>query len=193
MKRLILMIFMLHSSCWALNSLVKLPVCATCHGLDGAAPQEIWPNLSGQSQNYMLKQLLDFKHNRRISPVMQTYAALLNEQEMLELSKYYSKKTLKASLPDSNTNKKGKELYRVGNFKKKIPACIACHGPSGNGNDPAKYPKISQQHPAYLLQQLKAFKQHQRTNDPHKIMQDISSKLDDAEIRSIVKYLKTLH
>jgi hypothetical protein len=192
MKRLFIITFLFYSSCWAMKGLEKLPICATCHGMNGQSTQEIYPNLSNQSSEYMIKQLLDFKYNRRISPLMQAYASLLSDQEISELSKYYSKQQQKASQATKSTNKKGEQLYKIGNFKKKMPACIACHGPEGHGNDPAKYPNISHQHASYLMLQLEAFKKHQRTNDPHQIMQDISKKMHKSEMQDIIEYLQTL-
>lgn len=193
MIRIFIITFLFQSSCWAINGLEKLTICATCHGMDGQSTQEIYPNLSTQSSEYMLKQLYDFKHNRRISALMQPYANLLSDQEMAELSKYYSKQTQKASQTQKQINKNGEQLYKIGNFKKKMPACIACHGPQGHGNGPAKYPNISKQHASYLLLQLEAFKNHQRTNDPHQIMQDISHKMNKSDMQDIIEYLKTLN
>ena len=189
LKRLLILLFYVHSYVNAGTGLEKLPLCATCHGTDGYAPQKIWPHLAGQSQQYLYKQLQDYQQGRRVSSIMQTYASLLSEKEMLELSKYYSMLPEKSTISSKPPSAKAETLYKVGRSKQKIPACIACHGVHGQGNGPAKYPKISQQHQAYLQEQLKAFKTKQRQNDTQHIMQDISSRLSEEDIKDISHYL----
>jgi cytochrome c553 len=162
----------------------KLSLCITCHGKDGIALQKTWPNLNGQSQNYIIKQLQDYKSNKRIAPLMQPYAMLLNDQEMLELAQFY------ANLPHetSKTNKSNR-LYQQGDAKKRIPACSACHGPKGLGNDFAKFPKLAGQNAPYLLAELQAFKKHERQNDSYHMMQDISQRMSKEDMKNISEYL----
>ena len=37
----------------------------------------------------------------------------------------------------------GEKLYRGGDKARGIPACMACHGPTGAGNEPAKFPALA--------------------------------------------------
>lgn len=184
---LVLFISLMGMSYSAPNS---LPLCQTCHGNDGFSSQNSWPHLAGQSSQYMYKQLMDMKNNNRTSPLMQPYAKLLSESEMISLSQYY------AHLPRHSSSQpphsRGEQLYLLGDAKLRVPACSACHGPSGLGNDAAKYPAIAQQNKLYLIQQLQAFKQHTRQNDPHHIMQDISERLSDEDIEALAQYLSLL-
>lgn len=59
--------------------------------------------------------------------------------------------------------------------------CANCHGADGNSAD-AKYPKLAGQDPAYLYQQLRAFKSGERRNqDMTTALTDLSeTDLDDA-------------
>lgn len=189
LKRLLIILLYVHSSLNAAPGLEKLPLCATCHGPEGHAPQSMWPHLAGQSQPYLYKQLKDYQEKRRASAIMQTYASLLSENEMIELSKFYSRQPEKSSSKSLKVHKSAENLYKVGRFKDKIPACIACHGVHGQGNGPAKYPKLSHQNQKYLEDQLRAFKTQQRQNDPQHIMQDISSRLSETDIKDIAHYL----
>ena len=70
---------------------------------------------------------------------------------------------------------------------------MTCHGPTGIGNSQAGFPKISGQNKAYTIQQLTAFKNHQRHNDLNSIMQEISSRMTEADFDAIAKYLEKLH
>ena len=87
----------------------------------------------------------------------------------------------------------GEALYRGGDIKRGIPACLACHGPRGVGHSLAKYPRISGQHPAYIKGQLLKFRSGERNNDPNGMMRDIAAKLTDAEIELLAQYLAGLH
>jgi len=59
--------------------------------------------------------------------------------------------------------------------------CAACHGADGNSGTPA-YPKLSQQHPEYLVKQLQEFKAGKRANP---IMMGMSAALSDADMKNI--------
>ncbi|HBB52964.1 MAG TPA: cytochrome c4 [Legionellales bacterium] len=178
----LILVFMTSSLAWTAPK--QIGVCSTCHGQNGLAIQKNWPNLNGQSAQYMLKQLQDYKSGKRIAPLMQPYAQMLNEQDMLELAQFY------ANLPAQTSFKKSAPtLYRQGDHQKRIPACSACHGPQGNGNDFAKFPKLLGQNQAYLLEQLQAFKNHQRQNDPYHMMQDISQRMTQKDMEDISEFL----
>jgi cytochrome c553 len=95
-------------------------------------------------------------------------------------------------LKNRETLELGKKLYRAGDAGKGLPACAACHGPTGSGL-PAQYPRIAGQYQEYTEVQLKAFRNSERTNDPNRMMQMIAIKMTDAEVRAIADYLAGLH
>ncbi|WOH36130.1 cytochrome c [Thalassotalea fonticola] len=68
----------------------QIEFCAPCHGKNGLSDVPIYPNLAGQHQEYLFKQLLAFKYRRRKDPIMQGMVSRLNEEDMLELAKYYA-------------------------------------------------------------------------------------------------------
>jgi cytochrome c553 len=68
----------------------KSVVCAACHGADGNSPNPLWPNLAGQKEAYMLKQLKDFKSGARKDPVMSPMAMPLNDKDMENLAAYFA-------------------------------------------------------------------------------------------------------
>ena len=59
--------------------------------------------------------------------------------------------------------------------------CAACHGADGNSGTPA-YPKLSQQHPEYLVKQLQEFKSGKRKNA---IMQGFAAMLSDDDMKNV--------
>lgn len=171
----------------------KLGICASCHGMDGQATQPGYPNLAGQSANYLFKQLQDYRSKARNSAIMQAFSQSLTDKEMLEMSKYYSKIEQKASPNPVSSHRRGEILYKIGDKRQGIAACIACHGPRGQGNDAAKYPNLSHQDPNYLQAQLQAFHDKQRHNDTRQMMQTTAAKLSKADIEALVAYLQQLN
>ena len=63
--------------------------------------------------------------------------------------------------------------------------CAACHGADGNSGTPAN-PKLSQQHPQYLIKQLQEYKSGKRNNA---IMKGFASALSDDDMRNIAFWL----
>jgi cytochrome c553 len=74
-----------------------------------------------------------------------------------------------------------------------VPACIACHGPRGEGLPSAGYPAIAGQHPEYTIAQLKAFRDGARHNDPNGMMRGATHLMSDKQMEAVAHYLVGLH
>lgn len=171
--------------------------CAVCHGKDGNAPtNKIYPKLAGQNTVYLLKALKDFrpnvKHNRH-NMIMQTMVASLSTIEMVEIANYYAGLVGSIDAAQSDLIPLGQRLYRGGDLMKGIPACLACHGPAGSGNPFAGFPRLSGQHAAYLVKQLKAFRSGKRVDNQHHMMSTITKKMTDADIDAVASYISGLY
>ncbi len=68
----------------------KAAVCAACHGPAGISPSPIWPNLAGQKEQYLIKQLKDFKSGKRKEPTMAPMIAPLSDQDIEDLAAHFS-------------------------------------------------------------------------------------------------------
>ena len=68
----------------------KSALCAACHGKDGISLNEIWPNLKGQKEAYIIKQLKAFKDGSRKDPMMSPMAAPLSDEDVANLAAYFS-------------------------------------------------------------------------------------------------------
>lgn len=68
--------------------------------------------------------------------------------------------------------------------KAKSVACAACHGPDGNSVNP-EWPKLAGQHPAYLVEQLRAFKTGHRQNAT---MAPMAKNLSEQDMRDLAAY-----
>jgi cytochrome c553 len=172
----------------------KAIMCTACHGPEGNSSNVEWPNIAGQHPNYFIKQLNDMKTGTlRNAPTMSALLAAFNEQDIDDLAAYYAKMPLaQGSTPEKFLNR-GEQLYRGGDFSKRITACIACHGPKGTGNAQAGFPVLSGQHARYTVLQLNAFKEGKRKNDLNHIMQDISSRMNQEDMDAVAHYIEGLH
>lgn len=172
---------------------VKSAACQACHGADGNSVNPLWPKLAGQSAGYIVKQLSDFKSGKRKDPIMTGMAASLSTQDMEDIGAFFSsqKTSPGVATADAQTIHMGERLYRGGDAKFGISACMSCHGPAGDGIPP-RFPRVSGQHAAYLEKQLIAFKNGDRTNDGD-IMTRIAFRMSLAQIKAVAQYMEGLH
>ena len=68
----------------------KAALCATCHGIDGISLADIWPNLKGQKEGYLKKQIRAFRDGERVDASMQPMVANLSDEDIDNLAAYYS-------------------------------------------------------------------------------------------------------
>lgn len=172
----------------------KSAVCLACHGADGNSPANpVWPKLAGQHPSYIVKQLTDFKAGDRKDDLMSPMAAPLSDQDMQDLAAYFSSQTQSGGTAAADQVALGEKIYRAGNADTGVAACMACHGPTGIGNAPAQFPRISGQHAPYVEKALKDFRDGNRTSDPQKMMQDVAARMTDKEIAAVAQYVQGLH
>jgi cytochrome c553 len=171
----------------------KSAACAACHGMNGVSANPEWPSLAGQHAGYLAKQLHDFKAGRRENALMAGQVAALSEQDMADLAAYYASLTPPGGSADPAQVQLGQSIYRAGNPKSGVSACIACHSPTGAGNPQAGFPKVAGQHATYTSNQLKMFRAGQRANDAAQMMRKVAGKLTDAEMDAVAQYLQGLY
>ena len=178
----------------------KSLVCAACHGTDGNSAIPMNPKLAGQHQGYLIKQLQEFKlasktggSEGRNNAIMNGQAMNLSEQDMLDLSAYFSSQEQKLGETPEDVVAKGQALYRGGDAARGITACIACHSGDGRGMNLAGFPAIGGQHASYTKTQLEMFRSGGRNNDLNGMMRGVASKLSDEDISILSQYLQGLH
>jgi cytochrome c553 len=172
----------------------RAATCAACHGQDGNSVNPQWPSIAGQNESYLVATLQAFKDGTRSDMLMGAQAAALSEQEMADLAAYFAAQTPAKRTADSALAEAGGRLYRGGNKETAISACIACHGPTGQGNAPAGYPAVAGQHAAYTAKQLNDYKNGARTSDSNaQIMRNITEHLTANEIAAVAAYMQGLH
>jgi cytochrome c553 len=173
---------------------IKSAVCAGCHGVDGNSMAANFPKIAGQHQAYLVKQLTEFKSGARkdTTGMMTGMVAPLSEQDMHDLSAYFSTQAVTGGSADQALFSLGEQLYRGGSSNG-VSACLGCHGPSGNGNPAANFPTLSGQHADYITKQLQDFRSGARGNDPQNMMRNIATRMSDNEIKAVASYINGLH
>lgn len=170
----------------------KAIVCAACHGVDGNSLNPEWPSVAGQNEAYLVRTLQAFKKGERSNVLMSAQAMALNDQDIADLAAFFASRPLQGKTADPKLATAGERLFRGGNKETGVAACIACHGPTGNGNGPAGYPVVGGQYAAYTTAQLKAYRAGQRTSDLNQMMRNTAARLTDAEIEAVSSYMQGL-
>ncbi len=180
----------------------KAASCTSCHGDNGNSMVATFPKLAQQHSSYLERQLRAFKDGSRSDPMMSAMALALTDEDMADISAYYAAQKISENpmpvLASDDENEKpannkdiqtliaqGSNLYRNGNLTSEVSACIACHGPFGEGNKPASFPALKSQHADYLIKTLTDFKTGSRSNNPENIMHMITKKMTDEEIKAV--------
>src|SRR5690554_1223383 len=192
----------------AQNGATLAGVCAACHGVDGKSTiPEMYPNIGGHSERYMARQLALFKSGERPSPIMQPFAAMLSPQDMRDVGAHYATQAASAGIADDTVVAEGpyqgmkfyeigEQLFRRGDFERGLPACMACHGPTGAGNPGPAYPHVGGQQSDYVARRLQEYRDGVPGLEDLKnfqIMAAVAQDLTDQEIQSLATYLQGLH
>jgi cytochrome c553 len=176
---------------------IAAQVCAACHAADGNSTGGAYPKLAGQHAEYLVKELKDFKPQpggkppARNNAIMAGFASALSDQDMINVAAWFASQTPKPGFArDAKTVPEGQKIWRAGIADKGVPACAACHGPTGQGI-PVQYPRLSGQWSEYVVAQLQAFQQGTRNNNEP--MRQIAHRLSDDEIKAVADYAAGLH
>ena len=83
---------------------IAATICSTCHGLDGKATtggnSAITPNITAQQKNYLIAKLKDYKSLKIDHPQMSLIAQMLNDEDIENVSEWYSSIKVEIKLPE---------------------------------------------------------------------------------------------
>lgn len=179
----------------------KAASCVACHGADGNSIAPNFPNLAGQSEAFLYKQLKDFKEGKRSDATMNAMVLPLDDQAMQDVSAYFAGLKLNPGQADPALVDAGKAIYKGGIAEIGVPACMGCHGPTGSGNPGSGFPQLTSQKAAYTEKQLKDFRTAAqntgdtpvgRNNDASKMMRNAVKRMSDPEIKAVAEYIQGL-
>lgn len=195
----------------------KTASCAGCHGENGNSMMPMFPKLAGQHSAYLVSQLTAFKNGSRDDATMAPMVMAFEADDFADMAAYYSTQQISSNEmpvlemddddeddeyeddeqaeqgPDIDTlMAMGSDLYRNGDLEREVSACIACHGPFGEGNKPAGFPALKSQHADYLIKSLTDFKSGTRSNNPDNMMHMIATKMTDTEIKAVSYHISMM-
>jgi cytochrome c553 len=169
-------------------------VCLACHGVDGngiTPPNHDYPKLAGKQPEYLLKQLKDFKAGKRKNDIMAGMVASLSPDDMANLALHFAaQKNKPGAVSSPELLDFGKKFYTDGNPDQGVPACAGCHSPDGSGT--SAYPHLAGQYASYVYQQLKRFASGERDNDRGLVMQSLSMRMTEQEMKAVSEYVTSL-
>ncbi|RIX84022.1 c-type cytochrome [Acidovorax cavernicola] len=179
----------------------KVQMCVGCHGIIGyqASFPEIHkvPMIAGQSATYISAALTAYKGGDRKHPTMRAIADTLTEQDIADLSAYYSQLGIKeGDAPAATPAKAASENVQALIARDKDNSCTKCHGANFNTPNDGTVPKLAGQHADYLFVALKSYRVK---NNPHlgrsnavMAAQVEPKKFTNAELKTLATYISSL-
>ena len=83
---------------------VAQTICSACHGLDGQAASggnsSLVPNIFAQNKEYLVVKLKDYKSGKINHPQMTLIAKMLTDDQIANVSEWYSKISVEIKLPE---------------------------------------------------------------------------------------------
>jgi cytochrome c553 len=163
--------------------------CAACHGTDGAGvPDGTVPAVAGQHFRFIIKQLVDYRHDKRWDIRMERFTdkhLLAGPQDLADVAAYVSGLPRKANAAHGTGDglQRGVSVY----FRN----CESCHGPSGQGDEARAIPRLAGQHYEYLMRQFYDTVDGRRPNMDSEHVR-LLSQLEREEIVGVSDYLSRL-
>ena len=174
----------------------KSAICAACHGADGNSMVPNWPKLAGQHEQYLVRQVSLIQSGARPVPEMIGIVTSLTPQDIADIAAWYSGQTIVGGVADQAQIELGERIFRAGNMESGVPACMACHGPAGEGNPLAGYPALAGQHAVYTGNILTRFRNGENWGEgdaSSQVMNGVAAELTDAEIAAVASYIQGLY
>jgi len=172
-------------------------MCNSCHGEKGESPSRNYASLNGQTPEYIIKTMLDYRDGRRWEEykqanIMVKLAQAMNDQEIADVAAFYAGNPstawdIEAQPVPANIDR----LVRKGDVSRMIVPCASCHGAHGEGKDIT--PAIAGQVPEYFVRTMKAYQAKHRHNDVNEGMGQFTHDLTDEEIQALADYYATLN
>lgn len=172
-------------------------MCNACHGDKGESPSRNYASINGQTPEYTMKMMLDYRDGRRWEEykqanIMVKIAQAMSDQQIADVATFYaSNPSTPWEIEKQPVDAKIDRLVRKGDVSRMITPCASCHGAHGEGKDIT--PAIAGQVPEYFVRTIKAYQSHERHNDVNEGMAQFTHDLTDQEIQALADYYATLN
>ena len=174
----------------------KLEYCKTCHGLSGQGYLGYFPmpRLAGQQPEYIEAQLRAFIERRRTNPIMFNVAHVLSPSMLSALATHFKNLDPKPfGGGPKGSLAEGRRIFEEGLPEANVPACSACHGATGKGQN--EIPRLAGQVYQYTVGQLTGWKKERGQGssiDTSAIMAPTAHNLTRAQVEAVAAYVSYL-
>jgi cytochrome c553 len=172
----------------------RMQACAACHGREGrAASDGYYPRIAGKPQEYLYRQLLNFRERRRGYAPMAHMVKLLADEDLREIAAYFAQLELPYPTPQPGPTTAqglalGAALVTQGDKARGIPACASCHGAALTGVLP-DVPGLVGLPRDYLNAQLGAWQTGLRSAAAPDCMARVAARLQPQDIAALSMWL----
>ena len=155
----------------------KLSVCNECHGANGVRRNAtIRSVISGQPENYLVKQLHDFERGDRHDEVMPWATKTLTQQERGVAAAYFAKQKWPARSAGAASRRRPLESLYARLVMRPTPRLMA--------------PRLAGQSYEYLVESMRRFAAGERKNNA--IMAKMMAAMSPADREAMARYLSGL-
>jgi len=180
------------------DGIAVFEVCSACHKTEGWGTEDgTFPQLAGQHDTVIIKQLADIRAKNRDNPTMYPFAL---PQEIKNaapevgggpyaiavVANYITNLPMNPANgkgPDNLDLKKGEQLFKDN--------CVKCHGDKGQGNEEKFFPKIQGQHYKYMLRQFEWIRDGKRRNANPDMIKQIKN-FSDEDMKNVINYVSRI-
>jgi cytochrome c553 len=174
----------------------KLLYCKTCHGLSAQGYRGYFamPRLAGQQPRYIEDQLRAFIERRRTNPVMANVAHSLSPSMVSALAEHFrSLNPRPIGGGPRHSVATGKNIFDDGIPEANVPACSACHGTDGHGQN--EIPRLAGQLYEYTVGQLTGWAKVRGQGssvDTSAIMAPTAHNMSRSQVEAVAAYVAGL-
>ena len=189
-----------------LDSEQRIAKCLSCHGQYAGGDIDFGPDvdfgtpaLRGMGEQYLKESLIAYQTGTRRHKEMSVISGMLDEETMNFMARSFAAypaspmkpaDDLVALAEEDALFRHGQTIARQGISQHGIPACMACHGPLGEGS--AVGPRLAGQNVMYIESQFKAFASGSRQTEHSAPMQPVATGLTDDDIKAAAHYYESV-
>ena len=189
-----------------LDSEERIAKCLSCHGKHAGGDIDFGPDvdfgtpaLRGMGEQYLKESLIAYQAGTRTHNEMSVISSMLDEETMDFMARSFAAFEAPPMKPASELTalaekdalfRQGQTIAREGIPQQNVPACMACHGPPGEGS--AAGPRLAGQNVMYIESQFRAFASGSRNTVQSAVMQPVVAGLNDDDIKAVAHYYESI-
>jgi cytochrome c553 len=189
-----------------LDSEQRIAKCLSCHGQHAGGDIDFGPDvhfgtpaLRGMGEQYLKDALIAYQTGTRTHKEMSVISAMLDEETINFMARSFaayevplmkSASELTALAEKDALFREGQTIARQGIPQQGVPACMACHGPLGEGS--AVGPRLAGQNVMYIESQFRAFANGSRQTVQSAVMQPVVAGLTDNDVKAVAHYYESV-